>query len=80
MWFVYCILCKDKSIYTGITTDVRKRFLKHRAGTASRYTRARKAVKILYSEKAGSQSKAFKREAEIKRWPKKKKLELVKRK
>ena len=76
-YFVYLILCKDKTIYTGITTDVKRRFNEHKEGTASRYTRARKVVKVLYTEKLPNRSKALKREAEIKNWPKAKKLKLI---
>lgn len=77
MYYVYLILCRDNSIYTGITTDVERRFREHQDGTASKYTRSRKAKKLLYSEKARTRSAALKRELEIKSWPRKKKLELV---
>jgi putative endonuclease len=78
MYFVYLLLCKDDSIYTGITTDLELRLKKHKDGTASHYTRARGAVKMLYSEKQKDRSSALKREAEIKRWPRVKKLALTK--
>ena len=77
MYFVYLLLCKDDSIYTGITTDLDGRLKKHKDGTASHYTRARGAVKILYSETHKDRSGALKREAEIKRWPRAKKLALI---
>ena len=47
MYFVYLLECEDKSIYCGISIDVDRRFAEHIAGTASNYTRAHKAVKIL---------------------------------
>lgn len=77
MYYVYLLLCADSSIYTGITTDLTKRLEKHKAGTASRYTRAHGAVKILYSEEHPDRSNAQKREAEIKSWSREKKLELI---
>ncbi len=77
MYFVYVLQCKDGSLYTGITTDVARRLSEHQAGTGGHYTRSRGAVKVLYSEKAGSRSAALKREAEIKKWDRKKKLDLV---
>ena len=79
MYFLYLLLCKDNSIYTGITTDVARRFAEHQAGSASKYTRAKKAVKILYTESFKTRSAASKREAEIKTWSKKQKLELSKK-
>ncbi len=76
MYFVYLIECSDKSIYTGITTDVARRFSEHKNGRGGHYTRARKVVRVLYTEKFKTRSRALKREAEIKRWPRAKKLNL----
>ena len=77
MYFVYLLLCADQSIYTGITTEVARRFDEHKAGKGGSYTRAHKAVKILYVEKQPDRGSALKREAEIKKWPREKKLMLV---
>lgn len=74
MYFIYLLQCADKSIYTGITTDVERRFKEHQAGTASRYTRAHKAVKIMYTERHADRSSASKREAEIKKMRREEKL------
>ncbi|HYD93431.1 MAG TPA: GIY-YIG nuclease family protein [Candidatus Paceibacterota bacterium] len=79
MYFVYLVECSDRSLYTGITTDVARRMREHAAGTGARYTRARKIRKLLYSERHANRSSASKREAEIKRWPRAKKLALVDR-
>lgn len=77
MYYVYMLLCRDNTIYTGITTDVKRRFQEHKDGTASKYTRAKKAKKLLYKEKVPTRSVALKRELEIKSWTRKKKLELI---
>ncbi len=77
MYFLYLLLCKDGSIYTGITTDVKRRFEEHEVGKGGRYTRAKKAKKILYTEECGTRSVALTREAEIKSWSRKKKLSLT---
>lgn len=69
MYFVYILQCADKSFYTGITTDVARRFLEHTKGIGSRYTRAKKAKRIVYIEKKRTRSSALKREAEIKKLP-----------
>lgn len=79
MYFVYVLLCKDKSLYTGITTDLARRLKEHKAGEGGHYTRAKGAVKILYSEQHKNRSRASKREAEIKSWPRAQKLALTKR-
>jgi len=78
MYFVYLIKCKDGTIYTGITTDVMRRFKEHQDGKGGHYTRSRKVIKILYSEKHKDRSDAQKREAEIKSWRREKKLILIK--
>jgi predicted GIY-YIG superfamily endonuclease len=65
-WFVYLLRCGDGSLYTGITKDVCRRFEQHNAGTASRYTRSRLPVVMVYQEPQASQSHALKREAAIK--------------
>jgi putative endonuclease len=77
MYFVYLLKCADKSIYTGITTDVERRFLEHKAGTASHYTAAHRAVKIVHVERFKDRSSASKREAEIKKWSRERKLALI---
>lgn len=77
MYVVYLLLCRDNTIYTGITTDVTRRFAEHKAGKGGHYTRARKVIRVLYQEKHPDRSSASKREAEIKRWDRKKKLGLI---
>ncbi|MEK7097843.1 MAG: GIY-YIG nuclease family protein [Patescibacteria group bacterium] len=76
-WFVYMALCADKSIYTGITTNVQRRFREHMTGKGAKYTRAKQIRKILYTEKQRNRSFALKREMEIKGWSREKKLKLA---
>lgn len=80
MYFLYIIKCKDGSFYTGITTDVKRRLEEHKKGTGGHYTRAKKVLKIVYTEKYPNRSSASKRESEIKGWPRQKKLNLVNKK
>ena len=77
MYFVYIIECNDKSLYTGITTNLDRRFNEHKNGIGGRYTRSREVVRIVYSEKHADRSSALKREAEIKKWRREKKLKLL---
>lgn len=79
MYFVYILKCNDGTLYTGITTDVARRLREHKAGTASRYTRAKGAVKMLHTERLKTRSAALKREAQIKRLPRSKKLTLIRK-
>ena len=67
MYIVYILLCDDNTLYTGITTNIERRFKEHKEGKGSKYTRARKAVKIVYSKKCKNKSYALKHEAAIKR-------------
>jgi putative endonuclease len=77
MYFVYILECRDGSLYTGITTDVERRFKEHKDGKGGRYTRAKKVKKLLYSEKQKDRSSASKRESAIKRLTRTEKLSLV---
>lgn len=78
MYFVYLLECGDKSIYTGIATDVQRRFKEHRSGKGGAYTRSKKVKKVLYTERFSTRSEASRRESEIKKWNRQKKLNLIK--
>ena len=78
MYFLYIIRCKDGSLYTGITTDVKRRFQEHKVGRGSRYTRSHGVSSVLYTESLVNRSKALKRESEIKKLSRKEKLLLIK--
>jgi putative endonuclease len=80
MYFVYILECEDGSLYTGITTNVERRFEEHKSGEGAHYTRARKAKRILYFESHEDRSSALKREIEIKKWSRKEKIQLVENK
>ncbi len=76
-WFVYLLQCADDSLYTGITNDLTRRVKQHNAGTASRYTRSRLPVLLVYQEQQASRSLALKREFAIKGLSRKTKNSLV---
>lgn len=76
-WFVYVVRCRDGSLYTGISTDVAARVARHNAGLGARYTRARRPVELIYTERKRSRSTALQREAAIKALPRRHKDELV---
>ena len=79
MYFLYLAECADESIYAGITTDLARRLKEHQSGIGGRYTRAKKVLRIVYTEKHLNRSSASKRELEIKTWPREKKLDLIKK-
>lgn len=78
-WFVYIVRCRDNTLYTGISTDPEARVVEHNSGqNAAKYTRARRPVKLLYTEPAVSRSAALRREMAIKRLSRQAKLALIK--
>jgi putative endonuclease len=76
--FFYLARCSDGSLYAGTCIDVAAREAKHNDGTGAKYTRARRPIKIIYTETFETLSEARKREAEIKKWSKGDKEELAK--
>ena len=76
-WYVYMLRCGDGSLYTGSTTDVARRLREHQNGTGAKYTRARPPVSLAYTEEAPDRSTAQRREAAIKKLPRKRKLALI---
>jgi putative endonuclease len=68
-WFVYILCCADDTLYTGITTDLKRREIEHNHHNklGAKYTRARRPVTIVYTETHHSRSEATKREFAIKK-------------
>ena len=66
-WQVYVILCSDDSLYTGITTDLQRRFDQHASGRGAKYFRGRRPLEVVYQESGHTRSSASRRELEIKR-------------
>lgn len=78
-WYVYMVRCADNSLYTGIAMDVERRVDEHNNSNrlAAKYTRARRPVKLVYSEQLASKSEAAKRESAIKQLTKKQKEQML---
>ena len=76
-WFVYLSRCADGTLYTGIAMDVSRRCQQHNAGTASRYTRSRLPVVVVYQEAHANRSLALRREAALKALSRQQKLSLI---
>ncbi len=76
---LYILECRGGVLYTGITNDLERRLAAHRAGRASKFTRARLPVRVVYTECAPDRAEASRREAAVKRLPRAAKLSLVRR-
>ncbi|OGK21955.1 hypothetical protein A2866_06065 [Candidatus Roizmanbacteria bacterium RIFCSPHIGHO2_01_FULL_39_8] len=77
MWFLYIARGKDDTLYTGITTDVKRRIDQHNRKEGAKSLRGKIPVSLVYFEKCSNQIEAAKREREIKGWKKTKKLQLI---
>lgn len=77
-YFVYIVECHDATLYTGIAKDLDKRIEEHNSSDkGAKYTKHRRPVKLIYSEKSQDRSSASKRELEIKKLTREKKLDLI---
>jgi len=76
-WQVYIILCADGSLYTGITTDLERRYRQHVSGQGAKYFRGHQPVRIVFQESGHTKSSAAQRESRIKSLPRAEKLKLL---
>ncbi|MGB5291097.1 MAG: GIY-YIG nuclease family protein [Lysobacterales bacterium] len=77
-WYVYIIRASDERLYTGITTDVERRFNEHHdPRKGARFFRGRQPEEVVYTERHADRSSALQREAVIKKLSRKLKLELI---
>ena len=77
-WYVYMIRASDGSLYTGITTDVQRRFKEHCSpDKGARFFRGRKPLEVVYTETHPDRSSALQRESAIKKLTRGEKIELI---
>lgn len=76
-WSVYIILCSDGSLYTGISTDVERRFRQHLNGKGAKFFRGRRPLHIAYRENHYSHADACRREMAIKKLQRSEKWALI---
>ena len=76
-WYLYMIQCGDGSLYTGITTDVKRRLAAHRENRGAKYLRGRGPLALVFEKKIGSRSQALIVERRIKKLPKHQKERLI---
>jgi len=77
-WYVYILECSDGSLYTGATNDLESRIKAHNKGAASKYTRSRLPVRLVWSMQAGYKKNALLLERQIKSYSRSEKLQLIK--
>ena len=78
MYYLYILKCADKTLYAGITTDLQRRVKEHNSSDlGARYTRGRRPVKLVFSQKFKNRAAASKEEFRIKRLPKEQKLKII---
>ena len=77
-YYIYIIRCDDNSLYTGITTDLSRRFSQHQTKTGAKYTRTHQVVKIEAFWQVSGRSEATKLECKIKKLTKMQKENLIK--
>jgi putative endonuclease len=77
-WTVYIIRCTDDSLYTGVTTDLKRRFAEHLGQQRrAKYFNGREPKEIVFAEQGHSRSSACRREACIKKLKRSEKLRLI---
>jgi putative endonuclease len=77
-WYLYIVRCCNGSLYTGIATDVERRFAEHQANKGSKYLRGRGPLKLVFKKHIGKKELALKIERLVKKLPKLKKEKLIK--
>ncbi len=79
VWSIYLIRCGDRSLYTGVTNNVAKRFAVHKSGgsQAAKYTRTRHPLKLVFTAEIGTKSAAYSAEYHVKKLTKSQKESLV---
>jgi len=78
-YFVYIVKCSDDSLYVGSTNELERRINEHNSSKkGAHYTKIRRPVELVYSEKFNTSGEARKRENVVKKLSREKKLELVK--
>jgi putative endonuclease len=77
-WTVYIIRCEDETLYTGVTTDVERRFREHlERPSGAKYFNGRGPREVVYTETGHDRSSACRREAAIKKLSRDEKLRLI---
>jgi len=78
MWHIYILRCKDKTFYTGVTANLKRRVEEHNTSNlGAKYTKCRRPVKLVYSTRRKDRSRALKEEYRIKKLSRAEKLKII---
>jgi putative endonuclease len=77
VWSLYIVRCRDGTLYTGISTDVKRRFQQHQDSHGAKYLKNRSPLELVFKYRVGKQSHALKIESQIKRLTKERKLKVI---
>lgn len=79
LWYLYLVRCANGHLYTGVTTDVTRRFSEHQSGgiKSAKYLRGKGPLTLMYQEQVGSQGDALRREIAVKKLSRAQKLTLI---
>lgn len=77
--YTYILKCKDDSLYTGWTNDIRKRLENHRSGKGAKYTRGRGPLELVFLQVSDTKSEAMHLEAYIKKLSRSQKMDMLKK-
>lgn len=75
--YTYIVECRDESLYTGWTTDLKRRITAHNAGKGAKYTKSRRPVRLVYWEEFETKEEAMRREYAIKHMSRQEKKKLI---
>jgi putative endonuclease len=79
-WVAYLVRCSDKSLYCGISNDIKNRLIEHNSGKGAKYTRSRRPVELVGISSELTKSAALKLEYRIKQLPADRKITELKKK
>ncbi|MEI8601791.1 GIY-YIG nuclease family protein [Shewanella sp. PP-Sp27a-2] len=79
LWYLYLVRCANGHLYTGVTTDIARRFSEHQSGgiKSAKYLRGKGPLTLMYQEQVGTRSDALKREIAVKKLSRAQKLTLI---
>ncbi|WP_413473498.1 GIY-YIG nuclease family protein [Shewanella baltica] len=79
LWYLYLVRCANGHLYTGVTTNVARRFSEHQSGgiKSAKYLRGKGPLTLMYQEQVGSHGNALRREIAVKKLSRAQKLTLI---
>ncbi|GAV21438.1 putative endonuclease [Mariprofundus micogutta] len=76
-WFLYLIRCSGGQLYTGITTDVERRFSEHKSGKGAKFLRGKGPLELVFQQQVGDRSAASRTEVRVKKMSKSDKEKMI---